>query len=119
MSDAVAAPAPFRVKLDRVVRLICALHDEDSLRFRFILMSQHSNLASIQLGAANPVEIVLALAAAAMAAGEIPRRDPELVAAAIIGLVVQPATFLQYGRLRAPLSGMADDIVSMCMRVST
>ncbi len=119
MSDAVAAPAPFRVKLDRMVRLICALHDEDSLRFRFILMSQHSNLASIQLGAANPVEIVLALAAAAMAAGEIPRRDPELVAAAIIGLVVQPATFLQYGRLRAPLSGMADDIVSMCMRVST
>jgi hypothetical protein len=54
-----------------------------------------------------------------MVAGEIPRRDPELIAAAIIGLVVQPATFLQYGRLGPKLSGMADDIVSMCMRVAT
>jgi AcrR family transcriptional regulator len=119
MTEAVAQPAPFRVKLERLVRLICALHDEDSLRFRFILMAQHANLPSLILGEVNPVEIVVRLVAAAMAAGEIPSRAPELVAAGIIGLVVQPATFLQYGRLHAPLGAFADDIVSMCMRVST
>jgi AcrR family transcriptional regulator len=119
MADAVAQPGPFRVKLERLVRLICGLHDEDALRFRFILMSQHANLPSVDVGAENPVEIVGRLVEAAMEAGEIPSRDPALVAASIIGLVVQPATFLQYGRLRAPLLACADDIVSICMRAVT
>lgn len=119
MAAALAAPAPFRVQLDRLVRLICSLHDEDSLRFRFILMTQHANLAGVTLGALNPVEIVIRLVADAMASGEIPRRDPELMAAGIIGLVVQPATFLQYGRLAPPLAALADEIVSMSMRAVT
>jgi hypothetical protein len=54
-----------------------------------------------------------------MEAGEIPVRDPVLVAAGIIGLVLQPATFLQYGRLQGPLTRLADDIVSTCMRAAT
>ena len=53
-----------------------------------------------------------------MQSGEIRARDPVLLAAAIVGLVVQPATFLQYGRLLAPLANYADDIVAMCMRVA-
>ena len=119
MTEAAAQRGPFRVKLERVIRLICRLHDEDSLRFRFILMTQHANLAKIVLGETNPVEIVIRIVTEAMQAGEIPARPPELVAAGIIGLVVQPATFLQYGRLQVPLQSMADDIVSMCMRAAT
>jgi hypothetical protein len=119
MAEAAAAAAPFRVKLERLVRLICRLHDEDSLRFRFILMTQHMNLPTARLDEANPVEVVVALVAAAMRAGEIPARDPILVAAGIVGLVVQPATFLQYGRITGPLARLADDIVSMSMRVAT
>jgi AcrR family transcriptional regulator len=119
MADAIAAGGPFRVKLDRVVRLICRLHDADSLRFRFILMSQHANLPTVDLGQRNPVEIVVRLVAGAMQEGEIPTRDAVLVSAGIVGLVVQPATFLQYGRLDKPLAKHADEIVSMCLRVAT
>ncbi len=118
MRQAIAAPKPFAVRLDALVRLICRLHDEDAQRFRFILMSQHTNLPTAELGETNPVQIVVELIAAAMQAGEIPARDPVLLAAAITGLVVQPATFLQYGRLPGPLMACADEIVSMCLRVA-
>ena len=118
MREAIAAPAVFRVRLEALVRLICRLHDDDPRRFRFILMTQHTNLPNAELGEANPVQIVVGLIAAAMQAGELRAGDPVLLAAAIIGLVVQPATFLQYGRLGPPLSQFADAIVSMCMRVA-
>ena len=119
MGAAVDGAYPFRKKLDRLVRLICRLHDEDNLRFRFIVMTQHANLRNVVIDEANPVEIVVRLVAAAMAAGEIPARNAELVAAGIVGLVVQPATFLLYGRIGGTLAPMADDIVAMCMRVAT
>jgi AcrR family transcriptional regulator len=119
MRKAIAAAGPFRARLDHLVRLICRLHDEDSLRFRFILMTQHANLPKVELGAENPVEVVIGLVSGAMEAGEIPVRDPVLVAAGIIGLVLQPATFLQYGRMQGPLTRLADDIVSTCMRAAT
>jgi AcrR family transcriptional regulator len=119
MTEAVAAAAPFRVRLESLVRLICVLHDQDRLRFRFLLMTHHAHLRHVVLGERNPVEIVVRLVASAMAAGEIPTRNVELVAAAIVGMVVQPATFLMYGRIGDNLSPVADEIVSMCMRVVT
>ncbi len=118
MNEAVAAEGPFRARLDRLVRLVCRLHDEDRLRFRFLLLSQHNNLPGARLGEANPMEIVIRLVTGAMADGEIPARDPVLVAAGIVGLVLQPATFLQYGRLQSPLSRMADEIVASCLRAA-
>jgi AcrR family transcriptional regulator len=119
MNEAAADSGNFRDRLDRLVRLACRLHDEDRLRFRFLLMSHYNNLPGAQLGQTNPVEIVIRLVTEAMQAGAIPARDPVLVAASIIGLVLQPATFLQYGRLQSPLSRMADEIVASVMRVVT
>lgn len=118
MTEAVESGGPFRRKLDRLVRLICRLHDEDNPRFRFIVMTQHANLPDVPIDETNPIEIIVRLVAAAMAAGEIPQRSAELVAAGIVGLVVQPATFLLYGRIGSKLGDAADDIVSMCMRVA-
>ena len=51
-----------------------------------------------------------------MEAGEIPRREPELMAMALIGIIVQPATARLYGRLEGGLLERADEIVAMCWR---
>ena len=118
MRAAISPELPFSARLEALVRLICRLHDQDAQRFRFILMSQHANLPRAELGEANPVQIVIELIETAMQAGEIPPGDPVLRAAAVVGLVVQPATFLQYGRLAPPLSQYADQFVAMCMRVA-
>jgi AcrR family transcriptional regulator len=116
MADIAAAAAPFRMRLERLVREICRLHDKDNIRFRFLVMTQHGFLHHVARGDRNPVEIICRLVGNAMEAGEIPRREPELMAMAIVGLIVQPATGILYGRLTGKLLDRADTIVAMCWR---
>ncbi|MEJ0019460.1 MAG: helix-turn-helix domain-containing protein [Acetobacteraceae bacterium] len=116
LADAAGGAAPFRVRLERMVRAICRLHDEDNARFRFLIMTQHGFLRDVARDERNPVEVICRAVAGAMAAGEIPRREPDLMAMALIGIIVQPATARLYGRLQGGLRERADDIVAMCWR---
>lgn len=117
VAAAVAGPGPFRARLDAMVRAILRLHDEDNARFRFLIMAQHGYLRTVARDEHNPVEVICRAVAEAMARGEIPQRDPLLMAAGLIGQIVQPATFRLYGRLDGGLSERAEDIVAMCWRV--
>lgn len=119
LADIAAGPGPFRGRLDRMVREICRLHDQDTTRFRFLVMTQHGALSQIDGSARNPVDVICQAVAAAMESGEIPARDPTLMAMALIGLLVQPATAHLYGRLTGGLLSRADTIAAMCWRVLT
>jgi AcrR family transcriptional regulator len=116
MAGIAATPGPFRVRLEALVREVCRLHDEDNVRFRFLVMNQHGFLDQVDYADRSPVEIICGVVAAGMAAGEIPSREPELMAMAIIGLIVQPATGILYGRLPGGLMERVDAIVAMCWR---
>jgi AcrR family transcriptional regulator len=116
LADIAASAGPFRGRLERLMREICRLHDEDNIRFRFLVMTQHGFLHQLERTERNPAEVICRAVTAAMEAGEIPRREPELMAMAVIGLIVQPATGLLYGRLGGGLLERADAIVAMCWR---
>lgn len=115
LRDAAGQGGDFATRLDAMVRRICALHDADTARFRFLLLTQHPGLAAFGAHPDNPVELVQALVAGAMAAGEIPPGNAALVTAGIVGLVVQSATFLLYGRLTGGLADIAPDIAAACL----
>ena len=116
--DAVArAPGPFARRLDAMVRLICRLHDEDTDRFRFLLLAQHTELARLGDDVDTPVAIVQREVDAAMRAGEIPAGDPALLTAMLVGIPVQAATFRFYGRLTQPLAAAAGHIAAACLAV--
>jgi AcrR family transcriptional regulator len=117
MATIAASPGPFRERLERLVREICRLHDKDTVRFRFLVMTQHGFLQHVERSARNPVEVICQAVADAMDSDEIPRREAELMAMAIIGLIVQPATGLLYGRLTGGLLDRADTIAAMCWNV--
>jgi AcrR family transcriptional regulator len=119
MAGIVAATGPFRVRLERLIREICRLHDTDTLRFRFLVLTQHGVLHNVEQTERNPVEVICRAVAEAMDSGELPRREANLMALAIIGLIVQPATGLLYGRLSGGLLKRAETIVAMCWRVLT
>ena len=53
---------------------------------------------------ANPVTVVRDVISQAMKAGEIPKRNIDLVAASAIGVVMQAATYKVYGRFTGDLS---------------
>jgi len=99
-----------------MVRVICALHGQDELLFNFLILTQHGALRAFASDH-NPVEIICRLVASAMDAGEIPAGNAELLASAVIGVIVQAATFRLYGRLHKGLAEMADEIVSICRRI--
>jgi len=113
IAAAAPADAPFRERLEATVAAVLRLHDEDHDRFRFLVLRQHDHLARVPRDGSNPVEVIRAMIEAAVAAGEIPRRDPDLAALAVIGLVVQPATGRLYGRLTGPLASLAPEIAAM------
>ena len=117
LAEAAATPGGFRRQLEAMVRVICALHAEDELLFDFLLLTQHGFLRQIARDERNPVEVICRSVAAAMQAGEIRLGNATLVAGAIIGIIVQPATFKLYGRLDEGLAALADDLVSLCLKV--
>jgi AcrR family transcriptional regulator len=116
MLAALAEPGDFRQRLARVVTLACRLHDEDYARFRFLIMVQHGQLAGVVRDESSPVEVIARALAAAMAAGEIPRRNPDLAAAVVVGLIVQPATFMLYRRLEGGMLPLAPELAELCWR---
>lgn len=119
LAEAVAGEATFAGRVEAVVRLICRLHDEDRDLFSFLLLTQHRNLRSVSRdGEDNPIAGLLRVVEGGMASGEIPQGEAALVTAGIVGVVVQAATFSVYGRLPETLSGLADEMVAMALRVA-
>jgi AcrR family transcriptional regulator len=117
LSEAALMPGGFRRQLDAMVRAICALHGEDELLFNFLLLTQHASLRQSMPEDRNPVEVICRWVAKAMSAGEIPAGNATLAAGAIIGVIVQNATFRLYGRLPEGLIDHADEIVALCLRI--
>ncbi len=94
-----------------VVEAYCETADADFPLFRFHLLYTHRFLPTPE-GVDNPVSAVEDLVAAAMKRREIPRRDPALAAGMALGVVLQTALQISYGRLKGPLSNYCDDIAA-------
>jgi len=102
-------------RLDAMVRRICALHDADITRFRFLLLTQHGT--TLPRDTPGPVDEVQTLITQGMTSGEIPAGDAVLVTAMLVGVVIEAATFRLYGRLDRDMVAMADEIVAACRRI--
>jgi len=111
VGEVAARPQPLGAVIDEVIAIFCRLFDENRPLFSFLLLSQHTHLADVPAQVErNIVEAVRAIFAAAMARGEIPAGDPDLLAAIALGIVAQPAIFTIYGRLSGKLSERAPDL---------
>ena len=93
-----------RAKIDAIVSCYCDWADRDWTLFAYHLLNQHSFLIQVPDDTPNPVNVVREVIAQAMKAGEIPRRNADLAAAAAIGAVLEPATYNVYGRFTGELS---------------
>jgi len=115
LAEAAASAADFPSRLEAMLRLICRLHDEDIVRFRFLLLARHGSLAKLPPNHPyNPIDTLQRIIKAAMDRGEIPARDPALITAMLVGAVVQTATFVLYGRIPTPMTDLADTLVTAC-----
>ena len=101
-----------RGKLAAMIRGFCHAHDEDPWLFRFLLFVQHGQLNKLAPGTPNPVDAVRAVIAGGIVTTEIPPQDPDLATAMLFGVVLQPVTFVAYGRLSSSLTSMCDRLIA-------
>jgi AcrR family transcriptional regulator len=111
---AVAPEAGLRERLTAMIGTICALFDRDTPLFRFLLLTQHGQLAKVTEREKSPVQVLHDQLAAAIAAGALPQQDAELATSTVLGIVLQAATFRVYGRLNQPLSHYAPSLAAAC-----
>lgn len=111
-----AARQGLRAKLAAMVGLFCSLYEQDPDMFRFLLLVQHGQLERVTAEMQTPVTVLKAAIEAAMARGEIPRRDPQVATAIVLGIVLQVAVFRVYGRIDRPLGGFAEQLTESAWR---
>ncbi len=99
-----ASATDTRAKLRGMITEFCRFFDEDEFLFRFLLFVQHGQLTKLPAKSLTPVEVIRRVIVAGIRQGEIPRGEPELLAAMVVGLVLQAATAIVYGRIRGSLS---------------
>ena len=104
LADAQRPAKGLRAKIEAIVRCYCEWADRDWTLFAYHLLNQHSFLIQVPNDMANPVTVVRDVISQAMKAGEIPKRNVDLVAASAIGVVMQAATYKVYGRFTGDLS---------------
>ncbi|MCZ4279176.1 TetR/AcrR family transcriptional regulator [Kiloniella laminariae] len=94
-----------------MIQLFCRLFDENRPLFTFLLLTQHGQLERVPDGIVTPVGVIREAITCAQAAGQIRKGDPDLLAAMVLGVVVQPAVFSVYGRLKQPYQDFSAELV--------
>jgi AcrR family transcriptional regulator len=107
IDEAAAKETDISGKAAAVVTAYCQLADENWELFSFHLLSMHRFLPYYQEDGKDPVSMVEKLLKRALINAEIPPVDPRVLAAMIIGLVVQTAQNRIYRRFEEPLSAHA------------
>ncbi len=94
-----------------MVETFCRLFDEDRALFTFLLLTQHGQLDHVSEGMVTPVVVIRDLIQKAQKEKAVRRGDPDLLAAMVLGVVVQPAIFTVYGRLNRSYQGFSQELV--------
>jgi hypothetical protein len=97
----------------------CRFFDADQVLFRFLLFVQHGQLAKLPAETLTPVDVMRRAIAGGMRNRDIPQTDPDLSTAMVIGLVLQAATAIVYGRIHGALLPHAQRLSTAAWAVLT
>jgi AcrR family transcriptional regulator len=117
LEDLQARQDSFRAKVEALIRQFCQAFDDNPVLFSYLLLSQHDQVKKISPDMPSPTRVVHRVIADGIAALPGPRRDPNLVAAMVMGAVLQVAVETMYGRVSGPLGAHADALIDACWRI--
>lgn len=108
----------FPDKLGSAVELFYKLFDEDQTKFSFILLSKYNFSKSRKIDPGlNPFNLVTDLIKIAVKRNEIKIDNPELYSAMILGMVLQPPTFVVSKRIKGNIGNTVDAVTRSCLKV--
>jgi AcrR family transcriptional regulator len=108
----------FRHRLAAMINRFCRFFDEEPLMFRFLLLTQHQELPKLKARSLSPVQALRNLIADAARKNEIACNDVDLATAHILGLVLQPATFMVYGLIQPGMQRIENETFAACLKIS-
>jgi AcrR family transcriptional regulator len=117
LQEIAKAKGSFEDRLGAMIRRFCRFFDEEPLLFRFLLLTQHQELPKLKSRSQSPVQVLHRLISDAARSGEIAVADADLATAQLLGLILQPATFMVYGLLAPGMRKMEAETLAACLRV--
>ena len=108
VKTAIAESADFKDAVGRVVAAYCEAADCDRELFEYHLTHMFRFGQMDRPGRPDPTALIAARIADAMTAGDCPQGDPEIKAAAALGVVLQPAAHRMAGRFAVAMTSRAD-----------
>ena len=120
LEAAISGESAFEDKVRAACRACYKLYDEQLQVFRFVLLVQHELAKSLPGDLRMPQDVVTDLIKAAVASGDLRREakgEEALMAAAVIGIFLETAVFVLYGRLPGPLSRYVEQVTQAALRV--
>jgi len=117
---AIEAAVTSGTTLEAQAKAVCTacyhLYDEQPLVFRFVMLVQHELAKDLPPELRMPQDVVTDMITKAIARGEA-KGDPAMLAAAVIGMFLETANFVIYGRLPGPLSRYVEPVTAAALRV--
>jgi AcrR family transcriptional regulator len=118
LSGVAIGPGTFSERLNAMVHLFCQSFDQDPTLYGYLLLSQHNELRKIDATDQAPHAILKNAISQAITQGEIPKQDPLLGAALVMGVVLEAAKFVIYRRLlRKKMMTLVTDLSQACFRI--
>jgi len=107
-----------RKKLETMIRFFCTFFDDDPIMFSYLfLFALHGQVKKVSKDMPHPMVILQKVLADGMKRGEIKKRDSNLAAAMVVGMLLQTATSRVYGRISKNMTSLADELVEASWRV--
>lgn len=116
MRDALEGDTPLAERIRACCQAMYRLYDDEPLVFRFVLLVQHEVGQFLPQDLEMPQDVLIDCLERARSDG-LCAGDPILLSAGCIGLFLQVASYVIYGRLEAPLLRHADDVTDCVLRM--
>lgn len=114
LEQAIGAGDDLEAKVAGACEAAFRLYDEQPLVFRFVLLVRHEQAGYLPEGTRMPQDAIEELLGPAVGGDE---RAARVAAAAALGIFLQTAEYVVYGRLAGPLLDYRDEVVANVMRL--
>ncbi len=102
-------------KFRAMVAFVFDRFDEDWILVTYLFVERHRHMRNLEANLPNPYLVFRTVIVDAMQRGEIPRQNPDLANAMVIGSIIQIIDTKIYGRIKTrSLSGLAKPVARAC-----
>lgn len=117
LDDLQARQPNFRGKIEALIRQFCQAFDDNPVLFSYLLLTQHDQIKKLTPDMPSPIRVVHRVIGDGLTELGESKRDPHVVAAMVMGVVLQVAVELMYGRIAGSLSDQAGLLIDACWRI--